>query len=155
MDRKLPIIEIVYCVTSACNFALSIIGIIVCVHLMTKRKSRITLHAHGLVVSVALLISVVLSSAMVILDNVASKSLYFRTKTVSIILEVMARIPTMKPEDYFIKSPSEEFFYTIVILPLGHALLLSVISGLSLGLNTRIRKVKESEKLENQVVLPF
>ena len=61
----------------------------------------------------------------------------------------------MKPDDYFIQSPTEEFFYTIVILPLGHALFLSVISGLSLGLNTRIRKVKESEMLENQIELPF
>ena len=67
----------------------------------------------------------------------------------------MKRIPKTRPEDFFIKSPTEEFFYTIVIIPLGHALFLSVISGLSLGLNTRILKVKESEKLENQIELPF
>ncbi|CBY14107.1 unnamed protein product [Oikopleura dioica] len=140
VDRKLPIVEIIYCVISVCNFTLSIVGITVSIHLMVKRKSRITLQAHGLIVSLALLISVILSAAMVILDNVA---------------KVLSRIPNMKPEDFFIKSPTEEFFYTIVILPLGHALFLSVISGLSLGLNTRIQKVKESEKLENQIQLPF
>lgn len=69
--------EIVYFSTSVCNFALSIVGIIVVVHLMVKRKSRITLQAYGLVVSVALVISVILSSAMVILDNVASTLFLF------------------------------------------------------------------------------
>jgi len=77
LDRKLPIIEILYCVISVCNFTLSIIGITVSVHLMVKRKSRITLQAHGLIVSLALLISVILSAAMVILDNVASKFVHF------------------------------------------------------------------------------
>ena len=73
MDRKLPIVEIIYSVISVCNFTLSIVGITVSVHLMIKRKSRITLQAYGLVVSLALLLSVILSAAMVILDNVASK----------------------------------------------------------------------------------
>jgi len=153
VDRKLPIVEIIYCVISVCNFTLSIVGITVSIHLMVKRKSRITLQAHGLIVSLALLISVILSAAMVILDNVASMFLH-KKASLFCFLEVLSRIPNMKPEDFFIKSPTEEFFYTIVILPLGHALFLSVISGLSLGLNTRIQKVKESEKLENQIQLP-
>ncbi|CAG5104643.1 Oidioi.mRNA.OKI2018_I69.chr1.g1416.t1.cds [Oikopleura dioica] len=143
VDKELPIVEIVYFCTSVCNFALSIVGIIVVVHLMLKRKSRITLQAYGLVVSVALVISVVLSSAMVILDNVAK------------VLARIEGIAHQNPENYFVKSPSEQFFYTIVILPLGHALFFSVISGLALGLNTRIHKIKKIEILEKQLHLPF
>lgn len=150
--------EIVYFCTSVCNFALSIFGIIVVVHLMLKRKSRITLQAYGLVVSVALVISVVLSSSMVILDNVASTFSRFFVSLKSCFSEVLARIEGIahqNPENYFVKSPSEQFFYTIVILPLGHALFFSVISGLALGLNTRIHKIKEIEILEKQLHLPF
>ena len=76
-SRPVPLPRQMCDVISVCNFTLSIIGITVSVHLMVKRKSRITLQAHGLVVSLALLISVILSAAMVILDNVASKYLHF------------------------------------------------------------------------------